>query len=654
MKINISKHPLICIAILLMLFTAGVSLTSNNARAGSYDGADLANAILTNTSTLIDSSYTDTDQSGTRQAIVLSSLGTMQPTDGTTFALLSTGIAGNTPVTSNENNPGSERGEWFTGGQYGQPRDKATLTLTLQVPQYMHYIYYDIQFFSAEYPEYVGTQYNDKLTVTVDSPSHGPTTYVCDVNSGDFILDANAIPGTGFDIFATSGRPGDVDWVTTNPGPGADAGATALITREHPVSPNEQITITFDIKDTGDNQFDSAAFIDNIMFSGYAKTEMIARKTVQDLNGEPTECGDTLEYAITISNTGTADQSDNPGNEFEDLIPQNTTFVPNSETATSGTITYDGGENKITWSGGIAAESSVALTFQVTVNDSLTNGSIVSNQGTVYWDSNENGTNDATELTDDPNIDDGIDQDNDGETNDDDPTNLVVIAFEPPSSVTEDFSDDSAGGKATQSYFGHSWFETSEGTVGSIFEVASGYRYSTANAFKTKLRVSGSPQYWNYTLSELNSDMEWWEVWFTCGNMSRASDLHLDFKNIVGADIARIKFEYVQEGTDPPTDWVVSLYYWNPASGWTPLNSDYPGGYLFNDWYKLRIERNNSSGITYSLYRSGAEPVDTETADELGAPFADFARVEWSNTKNPVVCPMFFWDEHQIGLTQNP
>ena len=117
----------------------------------------------------------------------------------------------------------------------------------------MHYLYYDVQFLSAEYPEYVGTQYNDKLTVTVDSPSEGTSEYFFDVNSGYFVLDSNDITGTGFDIFAQSGYPSDVDWVDTTPrNPGADAGASALIQiggAAHPVSPNEQITVTFNIKD---------------------------------------------------------------------------------------------------------------------------------------------------------------------------------------------------------------------------------------------------------------------------------------------------------------------------------------------------------------------------------------------------------------------
>lgn len=654
MKKGFGRNLTITMGIVIIISMVFIILSSERVNAGSYDGEDLALAILANQSTLVSSNYVDMDGEDCRQATVLSSLGTMVPTDGSTFALFSTGIAGAVPVTTDTLNPGDERGTWFKN-KHGHPRDEATLTMVLQVPPYMHYLYYYVQFFSAEYPEYVGSQYNDRLKVTVDSPSQGVTTHIIDVNSGYFVLDSNGIPGTGFDIFAQSGNPDDVDTVDTTPRtPGADAGATDLVPiggAYHPVSPHEQITVIFNIKDVGDNQFDSTAFIDNLIFSGYAKTDIIARKTVQDLNGEPLECNDTIEYTIAITNTGAADQSDSPGNEFEDFIPDNTTYVNDSATATSGTVEYDVNGDKIIWNGEIPRESTVLLTFQVKVDSDLQNGTLISNQGVVHWDSNENGTNDATELTDDPYTDDGIDLDGDGETKDDDPTNLVIITLESASILIEDFSDDTAGGKATQSYFGYGWFETSNGTLGSNFEVVSGYYYSTVNSFKTKLRSSGSPQYWNYILSGFNKDIEWWEIWFACGNASEESDLYIDLKNSDSNDIAKIRFDYVHAGTEPPMDWVLKLFYWSPVNGWVRLYTDFPGGYLYNDWYKLRMEKNGVNYINYSLDRAGEGLVDFKTDQQLASSFSDLASAEWSNTKNPVVCPMFFWDEHRIGLT---
>jgi hypothetical protein len=100
-------------------------------------------------------------------------------------------------------------------------------------------------------------------------------------------------------------------------------------------------------------------------------------------------------------------------------------------------------------------------------------------------------------------------------------------------------------------------------------------------------------------------------------------------------------------------DWVLQLYYGDRANGWIRLYSDYQGGYLFNNWYKLRIEKNDLGNIEYSLYRNGKGLVDFKTDEQLITPFSNFAKVKWSSTRNPVACPMFFSDEHTVGLTIN-
>lgn len=649
------KGIAITISFLLLFINLMVIMPSNQVEAGTYNGEDLAYAILANDSWLVSSSYTDTDDSGHRQAGVFSSLGTMIPTEGSDFALFSTGIAGAGIVTTGGNEPGDERGGWFGAGQYGYPRDGATLTMELKVPLFMHYLYYDVQFFSTEYPDYIGSSYNDVFTVTVDSPSCGVSEYYFDVNSGYFTLDAGDITGTGFDIYARSGYPSGVDWVDTTPRSGADdGGASDLIPiggETHPVSPNENITVTIDITDTGDNQFDSAAFIDNLMFTGFAQTEIIARKTVTDLNGGQAECGDILKYTVSLINTGDADQSNNPGHEFEDFIPEDTEFVTSSETATSGSIQYNSGDNKITWDGTIPAESSVSLSFQVTIDQGLTGGTIISSQGTTNWDSNEDGTNDETELTDNPYIDDGIDQDGDGETDDDDPTNVTVFVFEPPSTVTETFDNDNPGCKATESQNLTQWFETSNGTIGSPFYVAENYYYqgSTDQSFKTKLRNSGGTQYWNYSLDKFDN-LTLWESWFKCGDASEAYDLTLKFKDDSDNEITKIKFEYSHDGgtASMPTDWFLNLYYYD--GNWNQLQSDYTGYYLRNDWYKLKIEKTGENTLKYSLIRYGKDVVDVDYGSEITGDFNNLNSIEFTSTQNPIVCPMFFWDEHKLGF----
>jgi uncharacterized repeat protein (TIGR01451 family) len=648
------------VGLISMVSFSFMILTSNHAKAGSYDGEDLALAILKDESTYVNSSYEDSDQSGHDQSIVMSSLGIMAPTNGDTFALISTGIAGYNPVTTDELNPGDERGSWFKN-KMGNPRDSATLKMTLNVPQYMHYMYYDIQFFSSEYPEFIGTKYNDFLTITVDSPTQGISEYQFDVNNGYFVLTSHDIPGTGFDIFAQSGIPAKVDLVDTTPrDPGADAGASDLIPiggQTHPVSPCEQVNVTIHIQDVGDNMFDSTAFIDNLRFSGEAITQIVGSMDLNDINSGEMECNDIVEYEVTISNTGSAEQNDNPTDEFVDYIPDNTTYVEGSASSAYGNISYDPVENKITWNGNVPAETSRIFTFRVRIDNGLDNGEIISNQGTIYWDSDEDGDNDATELTDDMFVDDGIDQDEDGGTDDDDPTIGVVFAFDFPSVVTEDFSDDKAGGNATQLYLSRNWFSTGETLLcGSCFEVAASYHYSTSQSFKTKLRQSIGSLYWYYSLNTLeNAEMEWWEIWFACGDTSENYSFYLKLQDDSGNDIAKIRFDYVPNGTKP-MNYILELYYCNsttPSDEWCLLSSDYYGGYLRNSWYKLRIDKNGTSNIDYTFSRVRREDIDFATGGILDASFSDFEQVEWVSdlTPEPWVCPMFFWDEHRVGIT---
>ncbi|RLF56889.1 MAG: hypothetical protein DRN27_08870, partial [Thermoplasmata archaeon] len=100
-----------------------------------------------------------------------------------------------------------------------------------------------------------------------------------------------------------------------------------------------------------------------------------------------------------------------------------------------------------------------------------------------------------------------------------------------------------------------------------------------------------------------------------------------------------------------PTDYILKIYYQNPSSVWVPLVSDHPGGYLLNGWYKIKLEINQTDNINYILYQNGVGQVDNKQAGALNAlSFSGLTSVAWSSTKNPVVCPMFLWDEHKIEI----
>ena len=124
--------------------------------------------------------------------------------------------------------------------------------------------------------------------------------------------------------------------------------------------------------------------------------------------------GGSISYQIVLSNAGAGDQGDNPGDEFLDVLPAELALTGAS--ASSGATNADPPSNSVTWNGAIAAGGSVTVTITASVVASATPGATVSNQGTVSFDSDGNGTNETQVPTDDPDLPGA-----------DDPTSFTVI-----------------------------------------------------------------------------------------------------------------------------------------------------------------------------------------------------------------------------------
>jgi uncharacterized repeat protein (TIGR01451 family) len=108
--------------------------------------------------------------------------------------------------------------------------------------------------------------------------------------------------------------------------------------------------------------------------------------------------GTNVTYSVLLSNNGPGAQGDNPGDEFVDVLPAGLTLV--DAIATSGTAAANVGTNTVTWNGSIAAGGSVIITITATITAAL--GTPISNQGTVSFDADGDGTNETSRSTDDP------------------------------------------------------------------------------------------------------------------------------------------------------------------------------------------------------------------------------------------------------------
>ena len=153
---------------------------------------------------------------------VSSSLGIINPTDGSSMAQLYTGSIGSSPQ------PGMDLG--YTGSQ---GYDQATLTLTLLVPPNQNSFSFDFNFLSAEYPEFVGMIYNDTFEANITGSAFTGNAAICFSRNGKFY--------EGDDIvIAKSGTPVDFIFLcsrerSANCNIGAAYGTSPLMNNPSPI-----------------------------------------------------------------------------------------------------------------------------------------------------------------------------------------------------------------------------------------------------------------------------------------------------------------------------------------------------------------------------------------------------------------------------------
>ncbi len=105
--------------------------------------------------------------------------------------------------------------------------------------------------------------------------------------------------------------------------------------------------------------------------------------------------GGLIAYNIVISNSGGI-QNDNGTDEMTDVLPASLTVQ--SVSATSGVATNAG--NTVSWNGSVASMGTVTVTINAMVDTGAAGN--IENQAQVFFDNDNNGTNESTALSSPP------------------------------------------------------------------------------------------------------------------------------------------------------------------------------------------------------------------------------------------------------------
>jgi cell wall-associated NlpC family hydrolase len=181
------------------------------------------------------------------------------PTRGSAFATLSTGTANNASLPNNATNLSTTLG----GSNNSQGNDLVQLTLVLRVPTGSTAWSVDWKLLSEEFPEYVGSAYNDAFLI--------------ETQESTFTIAGSTVSAPNNTAFDSSGRlisvntTGALSMTSIQSVGTTYDGSTATLSTCAPVAPGaSQITAIFSIMDLGDSIFDTTVFLDNFRFQAGA------------------------------------------------------------------------------------------------------------------------------------------------------------------------------------------------------------------------------------------------------------------------------------------------------------------------------------------------------------------------------------------------
>ena len=237
------------------------------------------------------------------------------PKMGTSYGYLSTGIWSGAPQSGTDLLGGSPIPDEFDASGMNT-FDNVEFTVDLVAPDSAAGFALDYVFLSSEYEEYIGSDFNDKFYIQLQSPTTTGgeeivinTTECSDPNSYYDQLDADGNPVCFIAINTAFSEPCNAV-VTDLSGTGFECptgSSTGWLTTVWPIEPGEEFTLTFHIHDTGDGAFDSAVLLDNFRFLSDDGGAIGGGTTITDPDCDP-DCPYGEYDACGVCNGDNSDQ----------------------------------------------------------------------------------------------------------------------------------------------------------------------------------------------------------------------------------------------------------------------------------------------------------------------------------------------------------
>ncbi len=263
------------------------------------------------------------------------------PTQGSTFSILATGLvtSADDPDSNNSEVLGVQSAiddvsAILSGLNTNQGTDMVRLTLTLKPPTGVNGLSFNFQFFSEEFPDYIGSSFNDVFVAQIGKTPYTPTFAISGttINAPDNIaLDTN---GELISVNAAFGfNPANPNPNTGTTYDGTSGLLTANACLPEGLTADDTIVVVFTIADVGDSVLDSAVFLDNFRwrkFEACSNSVVPAQPgtitIIKEANPQSTQ---TFSFVSNKLSSFTLIDNGGGGNTktFSNIRPDNYTFT---------------------------------------------------------------------------------------------------------------------------------------------------------------------------------------------------------------------------------------------------------------------------------------------------------------------------------------